>query len=117
MATNSNNPSYLPADLRGLPNFASGQRRLYFKQQPDGTKMLVGEIVGNGVVIRYPKGTSVDILTPDGKISEGKVNSQSIEDDSVQMEDLNAEVREKIQKTYDEADETMTMDFDMKKNI
>jgi hypothetical protein len=33
------------------------------------------------------------------------------------MEDLNADVREKIQKTYDEADETMTMDFDVKNNI
>lgn len=42
------------------------------------------------------------------------VGSKELQDNSVQMEDLNDKVKEKIQKTYDESDETLYMDFDMK---
>jgi hypothetical protein len=40
------------------------------------------------------------------------VGSEQIMDNSVEMEDLNDSVREKIQKTYDISDESLSMDFD-----
>lgn len=40
------------------------------------------------------------------------VGTEQIKDGAVEMEDLNDSVKSKIQKTYDEDDETMHMDFD-----
>lgn len=55
--------------------------------------------------------------TPSGggggdKPSPNSVGTEQIMDGSVEMGDLNDSVRQKIQKTYDEDDETMHMDFD-----
>ena len=41
------------------------------------------------------------------------VNSETIEDGSVQMEDLKDNVKEKIKKTYVEDDEALIMDYDI----
>lgn len=51
-------------------------------------------------------------ITPGVPIPENTVNSDSIIDGSVEMEDLNEDVKSKIQKTYDEDDETLHMEFD-----
>jgi len=40
------------------------------------------------------------------------VGTEQIIDGAVEMEDLNDSVKSKIQKTYDEDDETLHMDFD-----
>lgn len=40
------------------------------------------------------------------------VGTEQIIDGAVEMEDLNDSVKQKIQKVYDEDDETMHMDFD-----
>jgi len=41
------------------------------------------------------------------------VGTDNIIDGAVQMEDLHDDVKGKIQKTYDESDETLHMDFDV----
>ena len=48
----------------------------------------------------FSGGVTVDIVTPDGKIATGKVNSQSIEDDSVQLQDLSPEAREAMENNF-----------------
>lgn len=45
-------------------------------------------------------GITVDVLTPDGKIADGKVNSQSVEDDSLQLQDLSPEAREAMENNF-----------------
>lgn len=40
------------------------------------------------------------------------VGTEQIIDNSVEMEDLNDSVKEKIQKTYDISDESLSMDYD-----
>ena len=49
-----------------------------------------------------------------GTPAPNSVNSASIEDGSVQMEDLNDDVKNKLQKSYDQGDEALYMDFDEK---
>ena len=51
-------------------------------------------------------------ITPGVPIPEDTVNSAAIIDGAVEMQDLNDSVKAKIQKTYDEDDETLHMDFD-----
>lgn len=52
-------------------------------------------------------------LTPGVPIPADTVDSAAIQDGAVQMQDLNDDVKGKIQKTYDEDDETLHMDFDV----
>ena len=47
-----------------------------------------------------------------GTPAPNSVDSSTIKDGSVQIVDLHDDVKQKIQKTYDEDDETMFMDFD-----
>ena len=51
-------------------------------------------------------------LTPGVPIPADTVDTNAIIDGAVEMQDLNDEVKAKIQKTYDEDDETLHMDFD-----
>lgn len=51
-------------------------------------------------------------ITPGVPIPADTVDSNAIIDGAVEMEDLNDSVKAKIQKIYDEDDETLHMDFD-----
>ena len=91
MATQTNYPSYLPEDFKGLPSLPDGNRRIYFRPNDDGSKTLVGEIIPKSrIVIRYPAGSTIDIIPPDS------VGSEQIEDESVEMEDLSPRVKEQM---------------------
>lgn len=57
-------------------------------------------------------GTSYEIAGGGGTPAPNSVDSSTIKDGSVQIDDLHDDVKQKIQKTYDEDDETMFMDFD-----
>ena len=91
MATQTNYPSYLPEDFKGLPSLPDGNRRIYFRPNDDGSKTLVGEIIPKSrIVIRYPAGSTIDIIPPDS------VGSEQIENESVEMEDLSPRVKEQM---------------------
>ena len=49
----------------------------------------------------------------EGQLGPDTVGTEQIIDNSVIMDDLNDSVKEKIQKTYVEADETLHMDYDI----
>ena len=55
--------------------------------------------------------TPIDIH--EGQLAPNTVGTEQIIDNSVIMDDLNDSVKEKIQKTYVEADETLHMDYDI----
>jgi len=83
MATQSNYPSYLPEDFKGLPSLPDGNRRIYFRPNDDGSNTLVGEIIPKSrIVIRYPQGSTIDVLPP------SSVGSDEIKDGSIRPEDL-----------------------------
>lgn len=91
MATQKNYPSYLPEDFKGLPSLPDGNRRIYFRPNDDGSKTLVGEIIPKSrIVIRYPAGSTIDIIPADS------VGSEQIADESVEMEDLSPRVKEQM---------------------
>lgn len=91
MATQKNYPSYLPEDFKGLPSLPDGNRRIYFRPNDDGSKTLVGEIIPKSrIVIRYPAGSTIDIIPADS------VGSEQIENESVEMEDLSPRVKEQM---------------------
>ena len=71
---------------------------------------LIIEIDGDDYV--FEGGGGGGSITPGVPIPHDTVDSDSIIDGSVEMEDLNDSVKSKIQKTYDEDDETLHMDFD-----
>lgn len=88
MATNTNYPSYLPEDFRGLPSLPDGNRRIYFRPNEDGSNTLVGEIIPKSrIIIRYPAGSTIDVVPPNS------VGTEQIENESVEMEDLSPEVK------------------------
>lgn len=90
MATTNDYPSYLPDDFRGLDSIQEGNQRYYYKQK-DGQNLLVGCIVGKRhLIIRFPEGSTIDIVPPDS------VGTRQIQDDSVEMEDLNQSVKDKM---------------------
>lgn len=103
MATNNNYPSYLPDDFRGLESIQEGNQRYYYKQK-DGQNLLIGSIVGKRhLVIRYPEGSTIDVVPPDS------VGTEQIADGSVQAEDLsegvkNAMVTDKDRVTQEQID-------------
>lgn len=60
----------------------------------DGKRMLRAiQPYSSKKVVWIPEGIDVEIVTPEGKIAEGKVDSASIEDDNVGFADLKPEVR------------------------
>ena len=90
MATTNNYPSYLPDDFKGLESIQEGNQRYYYKQK-DGQNLLIGAIVGKRhLIIRFPEGSTIDIVPPDS------VGTRQIQDDSVEMEDLNQSVKDKM---------------------
>jgi hypothetical protein len=90
MATNNNYPSYLPDDFRGLESIQEGNQRYYYKTV-DGQNKLIGSIVGKRhLVIRYPEGSTIDVVPPDS------VGSQEIKDESVEMVDLGKSVKDSM---------------------
>lgn len=90
MATTNDYPSYLPDDFKGLESIQEGNQRYYYKQQ-DGQNLLVGCIVGKRhLIIRFPAGSTIDIVPPDS------VGSEEIKDDSVEMDDLSQKVKDKM---------------------
>ena len=89
MATTNDYPSFLPEDFKGLSSIQEGNQRYYYKQQ-DGQNLLVGCIVGKRhLVIRFPEGSTI-VVPPDS------VGTEEIKDDSVEMEDLNQKVKDKM---------------------
>lgn len=47
-----------------------------------------------------------------GQPGPDTVGTEELKDGAVEMQDLHDDVKDKIQKTYDEDDETLHMDFD-----
>lgn len=68
---------------------------------------LIIEFGGNDYVFAGGGGVEPGVPLPDDT-----VGSNAIIDGAVQEEDLHDDVKAKIQKTYDQDDETMYMDFD-----
>lgn len=90
MATNKDYPSYLPDDFKGLDSIQEGNQRYYYKQK-GGQNLLIGAIVGKRHrVIRFPEGSTIDAIPPNS------VDSDSIVDNSIEMEDLNKKVKDKM---------------------
>ena len=86
MVTNKDYPSYLPDDFRGLESIQEGNQRYYYKQK-GGQNLLIGAIVGKRhLVIRFPEGSTIDVIPPNS------VDSESIVDGSVKHEDLDPEI-------------------------
>jgi hypothetical protein len=86
MATSNNYPSYLPDDFRGLESIQEGNQRYYYKTV-DGQNKLIGAIVGKRhLVIRFPEGSTIDVVPPDS------VGSEQIVDGGVKHEDLDPEI-------------------------
>lgn len=86
MAINNNYPSYLPDDFRGLESIQEGNQRYYYKTE-DGQNKLIGSIVGKRhLVIRFPEGSTIDVVPPDS------VGSDQIRDGGVKHEDLDPEI-------------------------
>lgn len=99
MPANQNYPSYLPDDFKGLDSIQEGNQRYYYKEK-DGKNLLIGSIVGKRhLVIRYPDGSTIDVVPPDS------VGTEQIIDNSVQEEDLNTTVKDKLHNRYDPANE------------
>lgn len=99
MPANQNYPSYLPDDFKGLDSIQEGNQRYYYKEK-DGKNLLIGSIVGKRhLVIRYPEGSTIDVVPPDS------VGTEQIIDNSVQEEDLSTTVKDKLHNSYDSANE------------
>jgi hypothetical protein len=99
MATNNNYPSYLPDDFRGLDSIQEGNQRYYYKTV-DGQNKLIGSIVGKRhLVIRFPEGSTIDVVPPDS------VGTEQIVDGSVQSQDMSDDVRNRLTPKYDEQGE------------
>ena len=69
--------------------------------------------VEDGQILKY-KGTGWENEDDDSGIpGPDTVGTEQIIDNSVEMGDLNDSVKNKIQKTYDISDESLSMDFDI----
>lgn len=95
MATTNDYPSYLPEDFKGLDSIQEGNQRYYFKRE-DGKNLLYGSIVGKRhMVIRYPEGSTIDV-------PPNSVGTEQLKDGAVKMEDLHADVQQKMNKPIDQ---------------
>lgn len=91
----------LPADLQGLPSFPCNGSRYYYKEQ-DGKKLLVAQIFGKShYILRFPEGTTVDVIPADS------VGTEEIKNGSVGMDDLNDLVKGFIEEAGRKADEAV----------
>ena len=98
-------PSYLPDDFKGMESIQEGNQRYYYKTE-NGQNLLIGSIIGKRhLVIRFPKGSTIDVVPMDS------VGTNEIIDGSVRMDDLNDDVKGKIEHTYNGNDESLQMDF------
>jgi hypothetical protein len=88
-------------DLTKLKHVIAQQLHLYYETLEDGTNVL-RHIRVHQRTLQMPAdgGVTVDIVTPDGKIATGKVNSQSVEDDSLGLQDLSPEAREAMENHF-----------------
>lgn len=99
MVKSNNYPSYLPDDFRGLDSIQEGNQRYYYKTV-DGQNKLIGSIVGKRhLVIRFPEGSTIDVVPPDS------VGTEQIVDGSVQSQDMSDDVRNRLTPKYDEQGE------------
>lgn len=99
MATKNDYPSYLPDDFRGLESIQEGNQRYYYKTE-GGQHKLIGSIVGKRhLVIRFPEGSTIDVVPPDS------VGTEQIVDGSVQSQDMSDDVRNRLTPKYDEQGE------------
>ena len=86
MATTKDYPSYLPEDFRDLESIQEGNQRYYYKRK-DGQNLLIGAIVGKRhLVIRFPAGSTIDVVPPDS------VGSEQLIDGGVKQEDLDPDI-------------------------
>ena len=107
MATTNDYPSYLPDDFKGLDSIQEGNQRYYFERK-DGQNLLRGAIVGKRhLVIRFPSGSTIDVVPPDS------VGTREIQNDSVEMEDLNQTVKDKMLTDDDRVTQEDIEDFDV----
>ena len=108
MAKSNNYPSYLPEDFRGLESIQEGNQRYYYKRSEDGkTNLLYGAIIGSRhMIIRYPEGGTI---TPGIPVPANTVNSESIINGAVEMEDLNDDVKNKMTHSYDPSGEGIVL--------
>ena len=76
-------------DLTKLKHVIAQQLHIYYETLEDGTNVL-RHIRVHQRTLQMPAdgGVTVDIVTPDGKIADNKVNSRSVEDRTLQVEDL-----------------------------
>ena len=69
--------------------------------------------VEEGQILKYRNGTWENEEDDSGTPGPDTVGSEQIIDNSVEIRDLNDSVKNKIQKTYDISDESLSMDFDI----
>ena len=88
-------------DLTKLKHIIAQQLHIYYETLEDGTNVL-RHIRVHQRTLQMPAdgGVTVDIVTPEGKIATGKVDSASIEDDSVQLQGLTPEAREAMENHF-----------------
>lgn len=108
MAT-TQNLTWLPADLRGLPAFPSnGMLYIYRKSDKDDKNELRAMIPSKSrIIIRFPEGTTIS-----GEIPTNSVGTEQIINDTVEEEDLKPELREKINDGLSGADRVSQEDLD-----
>ena len=71
------------------------------------------EGIEDGQILKYRNGTWENEDDDSGVPGPETVGSEQIIDNSVEIRDLNDNVKNKIQKTYDISDESLSMDFDV----
>ena len=71
------------------------------------------EGIEDGQILKYRNGTWENEDDDSGTPGPDTVGSEQIIDNSVEIRDLNDSVKNKIQKTYDISDESLSMDFDI----
>jgi len=88
-------------DINKLKHVIAQQLHLYYETLEDGTNVL-RHIRVHQRTLQMPAdgGVTVDIVTPDGKIADGKVNSQSVEDETLELQDLSPEAREAMENHF-----------------
>jgi len=73
---------------------------------------MVGETKPINKIIIEIDGDEYEFAGGGGQPGPDSVGTEELKDGAVEMQDLHDDVKEKIQKTYDEDDETLHMDFD-----
>ena len=88
-------------DITKLKHVIAQQLHIYYETLEDGTNVL-RHIRVHQRTLQMPAdgGVTVDIVTPDGKIADGKVNSQSVEDETLELQDLSPEAREAMENKF-----------------